>query len=214
MKTIPSLVLVASALFAVASVQAAAVAFASRASFVSTYPGASVENWDSYAVGTTVANGASLGGITYNSSTGISIVTSQFLTSTGANGLGRTPTEFFDVADQITFTFGSALTAFGIDINTFATTNGAYSLTTNTGEVIASVFDPFANANTGQFAGFVSNVAFTSVTVKSLSDVSSLDTLRFVTANGGGGRTPDGGLTIALFGSAFAALLAFRRKLA
>ncbi len=164
--------------------------------------------------GTTVANGASLGGVTYNSSTGISIVTAAFLTSTGTNGLGRTPTEFFDVADQITFTFASALTAFAIDINTFASTNGAYSLTTNTGEVIASVFDPFANANTGQFAGFVSNVAFTSVTVKSLSEVYSLDTLRFVTANVGGGQTPDGGLTVALFGSACAALLAFRRKLA
>lgn len=169
-------------IYLIASSASATVITFDRLGFDAAFPGAALETWDDNAAGTTVANGGTLDGITYDSSAGISIVTSAFLNTTGANGLGRTPIDFFGVADTITFTFATAISAFGIDINTFHGANGGYQALTNMGEIALSVFDPFPGFRTGQFLGFSSDVAFTSITISSSSDVFTLDTLRYVTA--------------------------------
>ena len=165
---------------------AAVISFSSRAAFDAAFPGAFRETWDTYADGTVIPNGSSLNGITYTSSTGNAVVTNDFLPSTSPNGLGRTTINFFTASDSITFTFGSSLgsslRAFGIDINTFATNNGAYSATTNLGDVVGSFFDPFPSRATGQFVGFHSDTYFSSVTIAAAAtnETYTLDTLRAV----------------------------------
>lgn len=152
----------------------------SRGAFDAAYPDAGVETWDSYIAGTTIANGSVVNGVTYSSSSGVSVVTSTFLTTSGPNGLGRTPIEFFDPSDTITFSFGTAIKAFGIDVNTFDTAIGGYTATTNVGDVASSVFDPFPGYGTGQFVGFKSDAAFTSVSIAAPGGYSyTLDTMRF-----------------------------------
>ena len=158
------------------------VSYASRASFDAAFPTPITENWDSYAHGTVVLNGASLNGITYSSSSGDAVVTSAdgFLTTTGAGSLGRTPFNFFGSGDSITFTFTNPLTAFGIDINTFASGPGDYIATLSNGDVIGSVYDPFPGYSTGEFLGF-STSAFTSLTLSTASGYAyTLDSLRAV----------------------------------
>jgi hypothetical protein len=126
-----------------------------------------------------IPNGSTVNGITYASSQGSALVTDAFFVTTIPNGLGQSSDGFFEGFDTITFTFAGPAVAFGIDINTFATAPGAYTATTNTGEVGPSVFNPFPT--TGQFIGFSTNVPFTSVTIASPADVSyTLDTLRLV----------------------------------
>jgi hypothetical protein len=214
MKTFQLLAVVASMHLIAHAAHAAATAFASRIAFDATFPGAVIETWDSYAPGTIIPNGTTLNGITYNSSAGTAIVTSAFLPSTSPNTLGRTPTGFFFPTDTITFTFPTSLLAFGIDITTAETSSATYQLTTNTGEVINSVFDPFPGFGFGQFAGFSSNVGFTSVTVSSSSVAfgHALDTLRYVP--GPAVSAPDGGTTLILLGSATFVLLTLRRRVA
>ena len=88
--------------------------------------------------------------------------------------------------------------AFGIDFNTFATAAGAYTATTNLGEVAGSVFNPFPTLSTGEFLGFSSDMAFTSVTISNVSGLAyTLDTLRAVNAPG---TVPEpGSLALAAF---------------
>lgn len=157
--------------------QAATVSF-NRAAFDATFPGSVFETWDGYAPGTTVANGGTLNTITYNSSAGISVVTAVFLDTSGDNSLGRTPIEFFAVGDSITFTFASPVSAFGIDVNTFDVDPAALTATTNLGEVVGSIYDPFPFANTGQFLGFSTNLPFTSITLGGSDFSYTLDTMR------------------------------------
>jgi hypothetical protein len=165
------------------SANAAIVSFASRAAFDTAFPGSVRENWDGFAVGTTFADGTGANGITYNSSAGDALVTDSFVPSTAPNSLGDTAAGFFEGGDSITFTFSHALTAFGIDINTFGTTAGDYTATTNLGGVAGSVFDPFPGFGTGAFIGFSSDQAFTSITIASPAGIAySLDTLRAVDA--------------------------------
>ena len=158
--------------------------YASRAVFATAFPGALIENWDSFAVGTTFANSSTVNGVTYNSSTNMAVVENRFLATTPPNGLGRTPIDFFAGLDTITFGFAGGITAFGIDINTFATTTGAYTATTNLGNVVLSSFDPFPGFGTGQFVGFSAVAPITSVTIAATNGSSyTLDTLRFSAAN-------------------------------
>jgi hypothetical protein len=174
-------VLVTGILFGiVAQPEAAIMTFASRAAFAAAFPGATVENWDSYPAGTIFPDGSTTAGITYNSSAGNALVTSNFLALSAPNGLGDTSAGFFGGNDSITFSFGSPLSAFGISINTFAMTNGAYTATTNLGDVGASFLNPFPGATTGQFVGFSSTLPFTSVTIAPASGVTyTLDDLRY-----------------------------------
>jgi len=160
----------------------ATVTFGSRAAFGAAFPNAAIENWDIYSDNLIIPDGFSLDGIVYNASgPGDAVVTNSFFTSTPPNGLGSTPGEFFAGTQTMTFGFGAPVVAFGIDINTFAVANGAYQAVTNLGEVVPSVFDPFPGLPTGQFIGFATTLAFTSITISSpASNVYTLDTLRFV----------------------------------
>jgi hypothetical protein len=164
---------------------AAIVTFPNRIAFDATFPTALIENWDSFAVGTMFANGSTVNGITYNSSTGVATVDDSFFPTTPPNSLGRPNGGlfFFSDGDTMTFGFPTPIIAFGIDINTFETLPGGYTATTNLGDVAPSVFDPFPGLTTGQFIGFVSDTPFTSLTIAEVNDESyTLDTLRHVPA--------------------------------
>jgi hypothetical protein len=183
MQSLSRLVAAAVLSFSALAANAALVTFGSRAAFDATFAGSVVETWDSFASGTSFANGSSTNGITYNSSSGSALVTSGFVFTTSPNSLGNTTNGYFDVNEGITFTFSAPVLAFGIDINTFAKGAGAYTATTNLGDIAGSVFDPFPGFSTGGFIGFSSDVAFTSVTISNVSGVSyTLDTLRAVDA--------------------------------
>ena len=162
----------------------ATITFNTRAAFDAAFPSAVIENWDAYPDLTIIPDGSTLNGITYNASgPGEAIVTNSFLPSTLPNGLGSTPGEFFDATQTMTFAFAAAISAFGIDINTFATVVGAYQVVTNLGEIVFSAFDPFPGSPTGQFIGFSTTLPFTSITISSpASTAYTLDTLRFVVA--------------------------------
>ena len=73
------------------------------------------------------------------------------------------------LVDTFTFGFPQPIRAFGITFSsTFAINNGDYLLTTDRGDVIPSYFDPvFPGFSLGQFAGFISDEPFNSVTVSS-----------------------------------------------
>jgi PEP-CTERM motif len=148
---------------------AATITSYNRAAFQTALSGGTVsgQNFDS------LANGATLGtlnGVTYGASAGTPIVTNAFLTTTSPNGLGSTSLGFFGNTESASFTFATAITAFAIDVNTFAPTAGDYSATLNLGDVVLSKFDVFPGSATGQFIGFISNTPFTSVTISTRLD--------------------------------------------
>ena len=79
---------------------------------------------------------------------------------------------FHPLVDTFTFGFDQPIRAFGITFSsTFANHDGDYLLTTNSGEVIPSFFDPlFPGFGLGQFAGFISDDPFNRVTVSSTAN--------------------------------------------
>jgi hypothetical protein len=121
------------------------------------------QNFDTLPVGTITT----VNGVTYTPSLGTAVVTNSFLTTTSPNGLGSTSAGFFLSNETLTLTFSSPISAFALDVNTFATAPGAYTATVNDGSnsVITSVFDVFPNTSTGEFFGFTDTSAFTSVTI-------------------------------------------------
>lgn len=133
------------------------------------------QDFDGLVVGTLVGT---LGEVTYSASVGTPIVTDTFLTSTNPNGLGSTSTGFFLPFETATFSFTNAITAFAIDINTFANTDGAYSGLLSIGDIATSILEAFPNQTTGQFLGFVSDTPFSSITISANTNFSyTLDTL-------------------------------------
>jgi PEP-CTERM motif-containing protein len=163
--------------------EAVVIGYSDRVSFGSAVPGATVENWDAYADGTVIPNGTSLAGITYSTTAGDSLVTSFYLPLSAPNGLGGTFAGFFHGTDTITFSFAAPINAFGISINTFASTAGAYLLTTTAG-VVGSGFDPFPGFGTGEFVGLTSDTGFTSVTLSAPSGFDyTLDDLNYATTD-------------------------------
>ncbi|MEM9839122.1 MAG: hypothetical protein AAF830_08200 [Pseudomonadota bacterium] len=163
MKTLLSL----SAVAAMALGSAHAVVFSSvdRATFAASVAQGTVDSqdFDGLAAGSTLL--APVDGVTYSASKGDALVTDQFLTTTGVNGLGSTSIGFFEIDESATFVFDVPITAFAIDVNTFSTDDGAYLATLNTGDSITSIFEVFPNQATGQFIGFTTDTAFTSVTI-------------------------------------------------
>jgi len=119
------------------------------------------QNFDSLSVGdiTTV------NGVTYTPSGCTAVVTVAFspqlhrMASVLRQTVSLVPTE------TLTLMFASPITAFALDINTFATNSGDYQAAVNDGaaSVIPSVFDVFPNTETGQFIGFTDSSSFTQV---------------------------------------------------
>jgi hypothetical protein len=163
---------------------AATINSVDRAAFQAAVSGGTItrQNFDSIANGTILTT---LGGVTFGASQGSPIVTNTFLTTTTPNGLGSTSQGFFGASELSTFTFANPITAFAIDVNTFATTNGSYTATLNTGDVVLSLFENFPGFATGQFIGFVSGTPFSNVTIAATSGFTyTLDTLAFGSAAG------------------------------
>lgn len=160
------------------SAQAAVVSGYSRATFQGAVAGSSdltLQNFDSLSAGMTLLSD---GSVSYGSSTGSPLITNSYLTSTSPNGLGRTGVGFFLASDSATFNFASAITAFAIDVNTFAVTPGSYQVTLNTGDTANSIYESFPGNTTGQFIGLTSTTAFTGVTLRATTGFSyTLDTL-------------------------------------
>ncbi len=150
----------------------------SRATFQTAIIGTTtlgVQNFDALQAGSTLIND---GTVTYGSSLGTPLVTNAYLTSTGTNGLGHTGLGYFQPGDTASFKFASAVTAFAIDINTFASSDGSFKVLLNTGDTAFSIFENFPGIGTGQFIGFTSPTPFTSVTMSSIGGYSyTLDTL-------------------------------------
>ena len=134
-----------------------------------------LENFDGIAAGTLLTN---RNGIAFAASNGIPIVTSSFLTSTNPNGLGSTSVGFFLGSELATFSFDSPINAFAIDVNTFATADGSYTATLDSGLVVTSRFEVFQGQATGQFVGFQSDTPFSTVSIDSRGGFSyTLDTM-------------------------------------
>ncbi|MDR7510967.1 MAG: PEP-CTERM sorting domain-containing protein [Armatimonadota bacterium] len=170
----------APALGAITSYNRAGFATATAASTVIT------QGFDGFAAGTILLTD---GFVSYSASAGTPVISNLFLFTTSPNSLASTKPQgnpFFLPNETATFTFAAPITAFAIDINTFATAAGAYTATLDIGDVVNSVFDPFPNFplfGTGQFIGFISTIPFTSVTIAHTGNESyTLDTLRYVKA--------------------------------
>ena len=162
-----------------------------RATFVAASGSLSGQNFDALPAGTTLTT---VGPVTFGSSVGTPVVTSQFLTTTSPNGLGRTTQNFFSSTDAATFTFLNAISAFAIDINTFATAAGSFDVVLNTGDQAFSIFETFPRAGTGQFIGFVSDTPFSTVTLTANTGASfTLDTLLFGSRAAVVGAVPEPG---------------------
>jgi len=137
----------------------------------------SVEDFDGFPDGTILGVTPE---VTYSALLGPPIVVDNFVTTTSPNSLGSDFLDlgFFVSLASATFEFADPITAFAIDINTFAADDGDYTATLNTGDVVTSLLEVFPNTTTGQFIGFISSDPFTSVTVAAIADFGyTLDTL-------------------------------------
>jgi hypothetical protein len=201
------------------SASAATITLFDRAAFQAAVLGGTItqQTFDGFADGTPLGT---VGGVTYSASGGTVVVTDTFLTTTFPHGIGSTSTSsslccFFPGSETSTFTFTSPVSAFGIDINTFAATAGAYSGTLNIGDVVSSAFDTFPGTFTGQFLGFISDTPFTSVTISANTGFSyTLDTLVFGDARAiidANTAVPEP-TTLALMGGGLLALVLQRRR--
>lgn len=184
----------------------AVIASVDRATFQAGVSGGAItsQNFDSLAAGTILGATTDL---TYSASAGSPIVTNSFITSTDPNGLGSTSSGFFQPDETMTFSFNSPVTAFAIDINTFAATDGSYRASLDIGDIITSRYEVFPGLGTGQFIGYISDIAFSSVTVSAMAgDAYTLDTLIY-----GNTVTVSEPGTFALIGLGLAGIGAARR---
>jgi hypothetical protein len=169
-----------------------------------------VQNFDSLTSGTTITT---VNGVTYSPSLGTALVTDTYLTSTSPNGLGSTSVGYFEPTETLTITFSTPISAFAIDINTFATDADSYQAAINddTSSTVGSVFDTFPNTETGQFIGFTDTATFTQVVISGLEDFSyTADTMLYGSSGAINTGVPEPS-TIALLGVGMGALVARRR---
>lgn len=205
-------VLALAALFALIPSLASATVISSvdRATFQAAVTGHTIteQNFDSLAAGTIL--GATTD-VTYSASLGSPVVTGGFLTTTSPNGLGSTSAGYFLPGETATFFFTSSTTAFAIDINTYATSAGAYTAYLNTGDIVNSIYETFPSSSTGEFIGFVSATPFTSVVIASTTGFSyTLDTLGYGdAASVTGPTTVSEPGSLAMYGIGLLALVGF-----
>jgi len=161
----------------VSPASAATITPFNRAAFQAALIGGTVfgQNFDGFVDGATIGT---VGDVTYSASNGLPLITSTFLVTTAPNGLGSTSVGFFQSSETATFQFANPITAFGIDVNTFADTEGAYQAALDNGGSVTSFFDTFPGFFTGQFLGFISDTPFSTVSVSALTGFTyTLDTL-------------------------------------
>jgi PEP-CTERM motif len=190
----------------------AIVTFSDRASFGAAAIGGIVETWDDDAASTVIPDGMLFDGVIYATPTPgpDAKITGLFLPLSSPNTLGDAADDFFSGSESITFSFPSPIVAFGISFNTFATAAGAYTLTTDLGDIAPSALDPFPGFTTGQFAGFVSDTPFSAVTVSPVGGFPyTLDDLTFVPGTPTSVPEP---ATLILVGSGLAGLGALARR--
>jgi len=171
------------------------------------------QNFDSLASGSTVRM---VNGVSFSASQGSDVVTSDFLATTPPNGLGSTPSGFFASTESATISFASPITAFAIDINTFAPTSGDYIAALDIGSSVTSRLVYFGGSSIGEFFGFTSDTPFSSVTISPAADEGdhvrypyTLDTLVFGEAMNVSPATPEAS-TWALLSCGLGLLLALR----
>jgi hypothetical protein len=188
------------------AVFASTTTYSSRASFYAANPGVTIEGWDGLSSGTLITV---LNGITYTTNDGTALVTNAFLPLSTPNTLGENVNGFFLASDTMTFTFSSPITAFGISINTFDASTGGYTASDNLGNVIGSFFDPFPGFGTGEFVGYTSTTAFSSVTISAPGGFAyTLDDLAY----GGGTSTTPEPSSLLLLGSGAVGLAGMIRR--
>jgi PEP-CTERM motif len=188
--------------------------FTNRIAFDAGVPGATVETWDDNPAGTVIPDGTSLDGIIYTTPGPDAQVTDGFQALSPPNSLGDVADGFFGPTEPISFGFPAGALAFGISINTFATGTGAYTATTNLGDIAPSFFDPFPipGVTTGQFVGFLSDTPFITVTLAAPGGFSyTLDDLNFVPVAVPPVAVP-GPATLILVGAGLAGAASWRRS--
>ena len=185
---------------------AALITFSDRATFQGAVTGAlSFEGFND-AFSTGVTQDFPVGGpsaFTVLSADSLGSTTIASLVSEGTRAL------FLRELDTITFTFVSAITAFGFDVNEL--NSGTIDYSDSSGNLLSGAVTPNGSGST--FFGAISDTAFTSfsltVTGGSSGQIWGLDALDF-----GGDSIPEPG-TLALFGLGLAGLgFARRRKVA
>ena len=119
-------------------------------------------------------------GVSYSASQGTAVVTDAFLATTPPNGLGSTSFGYFGSAESAVLSFEIPITAFAIDINTFAPNAGDYvaTLNSNIGSV-ASRTVYFGGGSVGQFLGFTSDTPFRTVTISPATNTGSAELLPY-----------------------------------
>jgi hypothetical protein len=148
-----------------------------------------IEGWDTYALNSTIANGTTLNGVTYNAFPGgtlgrIDNQFNHFGTDSLALRRASDPNpnkSFFNPGDVLSISFAKPIYVLGIFFNANFTNVGSLGiLTTPIGTVTTG--GPTYDTGTFYFAGVISTTPFTSATIGSNTKRSSsfnLDNLTF-----------------------------------